>query len=253
MTEFTYQLYSSRNHGPLDKTLAMLATAGYAGVEGYGGIYEGLDAGALAALRAALDAVGLRMPTGHVSLALIETEPARAVALAQALGIGALFVPFLPPAERPRDAAGWQAFGRRLGRAGAPIRAAGLRFGWHNHDFEFQPLDDGSMPIAHLLDAAPELDWEADIAWIARGGADPFPWIERYAPRITAVHVKDIAPAGEKADEDGWADVGTGTLPWARLMAVLGQGRARHFVMEHDNPRDDAAFARASIAAARNY
>ena len=47
-----------------------------------------------------------------------------------------------------------------------------------------------------------------------RGGADPRRWIERYRGRIPLVHVKDIAPAGEKEDEDGWADVGTGTVPW---------------------------------------
>ena len=108
-------------------------------------------------------------------------------------------------------------------------------------------------PITHLLDAAPELDWQADIAWIARSGADPFAWIERYGPRIKAVHVKDLAPPGKNTDEDGWASVGAGTLPWPELMAALRAAGTRHFVMEHDKPRDDIAFARASIATAQNY
>ena len=47
-----------------------------------------------------------------------------------------------------------------------------------------------------------------------RGGADPLEWMRPYGNRITAVHVKDIAPAGESADEDGWADVGHGTVDW---------------------------------------
>ena len=55
-----------------------------------------------------------------------------------------------------------------------------------------------------------------------RGGADPLQWIAHLrSDRITAVHVKDIAPAGENADEDGWADVGHGTVDWKALMAAL--------------------------------
>ena len=60
------------------------------------------------------------------------------------------------------------------------------------------------------------------MAWIVRGGADPFEWIKRYADRIASVHIKDIAPAGECEDEDGWADVVTsdgarGMLPVSYL------------------------------------
>ena len=35
------------------------------------------------------------------------------------------------------------------------------------------------------------------------------------------MHVKDIAPAGEAADEDGWADLGAGTVDWAGLIGAL--------------------------------
>ena len=62
----------------------------------------------------------------------------------------------------------------------------------------------------------PSIGWEMDVAWVIRGGADPLKWIDEYGQRITAVHVKDIAPAGENANEDGWADVGHGTVDWAR-------------------------------------
>ena len=59
-----------------------------------------------------------------------------------------------------------------------------------------------------------------------RGGADPLDWIDRYGARIVAVHVKDIAPAGECADEDGWADVGHGTIDWPAIWKRLGAKRA---------------------------
>ena len=40
MPDISYQLYSSRNFGPLSKTLSMLSEAGYQYVEGYGGIFD---------------------------------------------------------------------------------------------------------------------------------------------------------------------------------------------------------------------
>ena len=73
-----------------------------------------------------------------------------------------------------------------------------------------------------------------------------------FGNRITAVHVKDIAPAGENADEDGWADVGHGTVDWKALMAALKERtKVKYFVMEHDNPKDAERFAERSLAAAQ--
>ena len=244
---FSYQLYSSRNHGPLPDTLGMLRDLGYDAVEGFGGLLDDPDG-----LKAALDASGLPMPTSHVGLDLLEGDPGRAVEICRALGIRTVFCPFVQPADRPEDAAGWRAFGERLDAAGRPIRDAGMTFGWHNHDFEFRPLPDGTRPIDAMFEGAPHLLWEADVAWIVRGGADPIAEIGRYADRIAAVHVKDIAPEGEAADEDGWADVGHGTVDWMRIMTALRERTpAEHFVMEHDKPSDDRRFAERSIAAAR--
>jgi sugar phosphate isomerase/epimerase len=100
-----------------------------------------------------------------------------------------------------------------------------------------------------ILDEAPGIGWEIDVAWVVRGGGNPTDWIERYGPRIIAVHVKDIALPGERADEDGWEDVGHGTINWRKLMAMLeAKTPARSFIVEHDNPSDAARFARRSIA-----
>ena len=136
--------------------------------------------------------------------------------------------------------------------AGRPFKAAGLGFGWHNHDFEFVALPDGVILMAEILAGGPSLEWEIDVARVIRGGADPIQWIRRYGPRITAAHVKDIAPAGENVDEDGWADVGHGTVAWPSIMSALRAVGCKHFVMEHDNPSDPARFAKRSITAVRN-
>ena len=82
---------------------------------------------------------------------------------------------------------------------------------------------------------------------------DPVAWINRLKDRLTAVHVKDIAPAGECADEDGWADVGHGTMDWGAINAALANTGAKYGVNEHDNPNDDKRFASRSIASATAF
>ena len=245
MTQYSYQLYSSRNFGPLSDTLEMLANLGYARVEGYGALYANLKN--LDGLKADLEKNNLHMKSGHFSLDMIATDPKTVLDIARTLKITDIYVPHLAEPDRPKDADGWRAFGRRLADAGKPIVDGGHRFGWHNHAFEFTALDDGSFPIEAILDGGPDLSFEFDVAWAVRGDQDPLPWIQRYADRITAAHVKDIGPKGENADEDGWADVGTGTMDWRGIMLALQNIGVDLFVAEHDNPSDDARFARRSI------
>lgn len=257
MTDLSLQLYSGRNY-PLDSVIQTASRLGYMYVEGYGGTdtatggLSGLYVNA-PALRAKLDAAGLSMPTAHMGLDLVES-PERALEVTRTLGINTVICPWLPPNLRPTDAAGWKALGERLGRAAVPFQRAGLTFGYHNHDFEFLPLPDGRFPMDVLIEAAPGISVEVDIAWVYRGNADPFPWLEKHGSRIVAIHVKDIAAKGENTAEDGWADVGHGTLPWRELMAtVKSKTAAKYFVAEHDNPSDFARFAERTIASVKKF
>ena len=102
-----------------------------------------------------------------------------------------------------------------------------------------------------IFEGGPDLQWEADIAWVIKGGGDPLYWIETFGPKISAVHLKDIAPEGQNADEDGWADLGEGAVDWKGLMAALKNTPVKYFVMEHDNPKDATRFATRSLAAAK--
>lgn len=239
-----YQLYCSRNFPPLDATLAMLAGAGYRAVETYGGLYDDLDG-----LRAGLDRHGLAAPSGHFGLDMVEGDPRRTLEIARALGMGKVIVPHVAVEARPKDVAGWRAFGARLLEAGARVRDAGLAFGWHNHDFELVDLG-GTTPLDLIAEAG--VDIELDLGWVVRGGGDPVAWIDRLGRRIMAVHVKDTAPEGETA-EDGWADVGHGTQDWGPVKAALDAHGIDHLVIEHDNPADHARFARRSLATVQDW
>lgn len=243
--DLSLQLYSMRNMPDLQAILPDVAKMGITQVEGFGGVYADPTG-----YRAAMDAAGLTMPSGHFGVSDLETDFANAVNTARSLGITDVFAPYLDASERPTDAAGYAAFAKRLGALVAPLANEGMTMGWHNHDFEFVALPDGSIPMQIILDTAPDLTWEADLAWVAVGGSDPLTWVKNYANRLRAVHVKDIAPTGEKQDEDGWANLGEGTMDWASLLDACKQANPDLiYVLEHDNPKDPMAYARASAAA----
>ena len=247
MTDFAYQLYSSRNFPPLGDTLAMLAELGYGAVEGFGGLYG--DEAGVAALEAGLKDSGLAMPTAHFSLDMVESGAWRDIA--KRLGVETVIVPYIAEPDRPTDTAGWEAFAARLAEAGKPVQDAGLGYGWHNHDFEFTA--DGPHPLDLILGASDGMLLEFDVAWAVVAGQDPADWIARYGPRIVAAHLKDLAPKGENRDEDGWADLGHGTIAWPEIFAQLQAAGTRHFIMEHDNPSDHHRFASRALAAARAF
>lgn len=236
MTTLAYQLYCSRNFPPLADLLSRVAATGFAAVEGYGALMS--DPAATRAIAAS----GMAMPSAHMDLGFIEADPAGAIALAQQLGTTMVFAPYLNEEDRPTDAAGWAAFGARLAKAGAPLQDAGIAFGWHNHDFEFADLGGDDLPLDLIAGASPDLKLELDVGWVLRAGHDPLAWIAKYSDRIIAAHIKDIAPAGTCTDEDGWADVGHGTVDWAPILSALKAAGCAHLVLEHDNPSDDARF-----------
>ena len=240
------QLYSARKFPPVEAQLAAIAKFGFDTVETFGPFYDNA-----LETRRLFDKHGLRARSGHFSLSMAEEHSDKALEIANILGIETVIVPHIMPDQRPTDAAAWAAFGARLARIGAWFAAKRLRFAWHNHDFEFIALPDGSMPIEHILGA--HVLWEADVAWIARAKVDPKLWIERYRDRMPLVHVKDIAPAGQNLDEDGWADVGKGVLPWAELWRLCVDSGAEIMVAEQDNPNDFDRFARVSAESMRGY
>lgn len=241
--KISYQLYSSRNFPPLEAQLPILKAMGYDAVEPWLPAYEASPAN----FRRAIDDAGLACIGFHMPLSGLTGETQRFIDIAHTIGAKLLIPPWIPPEERDPNPDGWKRLGEALATGAQSVRSAGLRVAWHNHDFEYQTLSDGSRPIDHLLDAAgPLVGFEIDCGWITRGGADPAEELVRYADRIWAIQTKDTAPPGTRED-DGWTATGDGTIDWQALWPLFRKTIADHIVVEHDNPSDWKRFAQRSF------
>jgi sugar phosphate isomerase/epimerase len=233
----SFQLYGARNFPPLEQVLEGLAAIGYEAIEPYGPNYQADPAG----LRRKADALGLAIPTAHMPLADLNADRAKLIDTARTLGLETVVMPYIAAEARPKDGAGWKELAHRLSDHAGHLAEAGLKLAWHNHDFEYARLPDGSRPIDHLL-AANGVHLEADLGWIFRAGADVAKELRRDSGRLVAIHVKDSAKAGTTTD-DGWTDVGAGVIDWKQLWPAIAASGANLLVMEHDNPSDWRSFA----------
>ncbi len=239
------QLYTLRSLEDIDRILDTVADSGYRYVETVGSHLDNA-----ASIRSKLDARGLKTSSSHVSLAALREKPDAIVEACRILGFTDLFMPAVPPEQRDMAADGWRSLGTELGEMAHRFQEHGIRLGYHNHHWELKPKDGGKTALELIFEAAEgsPLAWQVDVAWLARGNADPKEWINRYRSRITAAHVKDIASPGQNEDQDGWADVGSGVLDWRDLWGFCREAGARWMVVEHDKPSDPAQTARASFA-----
>ncbi len=248
MTQLSVQLYSLRNAGPLSHQLDLVLDAGLATVELTSSNFDNPGE-----TRRLLGERGIASPSGHVGIERLQGSFNDTVRAADELGLKLLVLWGLPEDKQPTDRDGWERAGRDLGKIAGRLAERGLRFAFHNHDWELAQLPDGSVALDVLFAAArgTPLEWQADLAWLARGGADPRFWFEKPGLTLRSVHVKDLAPAGEAADEDGWADLGTGRLEWKAWWPILQRRGVELFVLEHDEPSNAARFLARSASAAR--
>ncbi len=234
------QLYTVRREAQrdLDGTLARLARIGYREVEFWN--YYGRTPRQIAAL---LRQHALTSPSVHVGLETLEGDAAAATLdAAREIGHHYLVVASTPAAWR-RTLADWRRLAERFNRAGERCRASGLEFGYHNHDFEFTPLE-GAVPFDLLCDATdPSLvRLQVDLYWMLAGGRDPVPFLRRWRGRVPSVHVKDRTADGRMVD------VGAGAIDWRTVLGEARRAGVRHFFVEHDEPADAFASVGASYA-----
>lgn len=225
------QLYSLRKYGNLDRILDLIASVGLKQVEPVMSHYVGA-----AKTRVALDDRGLTAPSGHFSLEAVSTRADWVIDVSHTIGIQQVIVPAVPPEVRTNRAADWQRTANALADAAPRLADVGLTLAYHNHDWDFRPLEDGRTPMDLVL-AGPAVYWQADVAWIARAGVNVTAWLSKYEERLVSCHIKDIAPEGKNLDEDGWTDVGDGTMDWKQLWKRCRATPAYWMVIEHDNPK----------------
>ena len=102
---FSYQLYSARNHPPIETILKQLADLGYVEVEGFRGVYSEPEK-----LRAELNHQGLTMPSGHFSIDMLETEKKKVIQIASTLGIKKAGLPLSGRRAQTKDSQGLEGF-----------------------------------------------------------------------------------------------------------------------------------------------
>lgn len=231
------QLYTVRSEmeRSVERTLTRVAEIGFREVEFAG--YFGLKP---QEVRAALDAVGLTAPAAHVQVSTRGEEWEQTLEAAHVIGIETLVVPWIPEPERT-TLDGYRRVAERLNRAGESARAAGLAFGYHNHDFEFQQME-GRVPLDVLIESTdPNLvTFELDLFWTTNGGHDPIDYFERFPGRFALVHVKDRTANGTMVE------VGQGAIDFGAIFARHAQAGIRHYFVEHDEPDDPFASIEAS-------
>lgn len=245
-TPLSIQLYSLRTLPGLPEVLDAVQAAGYRHVELIG---SHLDAAG--DVRKQLDARGLSASSSHVGLAALRERFDAVMAACKTLGFTQLFMPSVPPDERQNVEPYWTALGRELGQMATRAKDRGIDLGYHNHNWELNRQPDGRSALECLFTGAADapLSWQADVAWLVRGGTEPVALMQRHQARLVSVHAKDLAPEGSKLDEDGWADVGHGVLDWRdRLAPAAVRCGARWLVAEHDKPSDPVRFARNSFS-----
>ncbi|HET9012628.1 MAG TPA: sugar phosphate isomerase/epimerase [Gemmatimonadaceae bacterium] len=233
------QLYTLRSllERDFDGTLASVAAIGYREVE-FAGYYNRTPA----QVRELLARTGLSAPSAHLPLPASDDAWARALADAKAVGHEWAVIPWLDQSLR-RTPDDWARFADRLNHLAPMAKSAGLRFGYHNHDFELASSGSGTFLDLLLTRTDPQLvSFEMDVYWVTKAGADPLALLAKYPGRFPLLHLKDATAAPERR----MVDVGSGTIGWpALLTAARGQG-LQHAFVEHDQPADPLASARAS-------
>ena len=117
-----------------------------------------------------------------------------------------------------------------LNTVGKKCKAAGLELLYHNHDFEFKKNGKGVVPMDYFLTHTdPQyVNFQMDLYWVTKAGADPVAYFEKYPGRFKLWHVKDMDKEGR------FAPVGTGTIDFARILAKKDVAGMKYYIVEQD-------------------
>jgi sugar phosphate isomerase/epimerase len=181
--------------------------------------------------------IGLTAPSAHVSRELIRDNPMPSIEAGATIGHEWLVLNWLAPEER-QTLDQYRAWADVCNRFAAQCHDAGMKFCYHNHDFEFHPID-GVVPYDLLLERTDHalVNFELDLYWARKSGRDVAQLLTAQGARIPMCHVKDMDAQG------AMADVGAGQIDFAGLFA---RKSFEHYFVERDDAPDPLASAEAS-------
>ncbi|MDF2158588.1 sugar phosphate isomerase/epimerase [Algoriphagus sp. CAU 1675] len=233
-------LYTVRDSMASDPkaTLQAVADAGYSYVEAANyadGKFYGMEP---AEFKAYLESLGLTAMSAHMGMVNMENAD-QLIADVKAAGITYFVIPVPPmgmftfdPATRSMGMNGTaDELVEIMNTLGEKCHNAGLKLLYHNHDFEFKPMADGTVIEDYLLEKCnPEyVNFQMDLFWVTKAEKDPLEYFEKYPGRFIAWHVKDMNTEGN------FAPVGTGTIDFKRILAEKEKSGMVFYLVEQDN------------------
>lgn len=228
------QLYTVRDLMAEDvvATLELVAGIGYREVEMAGYFDTPPET-----MKRQLEAAGLAAPSTHVGYGDFLADANRVIDHALAVGHRFVVVPAVPDNERG-TLDDYRRHAENFNRWSEACDGAGLRFGYHNHSYEFEKID-GEIPYDLLLSGTDpqRVEMELDLAWARAGHADPLAYFQAWPGRFPLIHIKDLDANGNESD------VGSGDVAFEAVFRQAKAAGLRHGFIERDHATD----VRASI------
>ena len=229
------QTYSVRDalREDFEGTLENVAKVGYKYIEGYGLNPDGLYYGSITPKRHAqvVRDLGMELKATHCSFVKAEVAGKMIEAAAES-GMEYLIIPSTPgPMRTTVDS--WKEVADNFNKLGELCNIAGLKFGYHNHAFEFEAID-GLLPQEILIESTdPNLVFfEADLFWVVKGGYDPLKLLVKYPGRIKLFHVKE---ATEDLEE---TTIGQGIIDFESLFEAGKKDVLEGYFVEDERTED---------------
>lgn len=213
-------LYTVRDECARDfpGTLREVAALGFEGVE----LFD-LHECAPSDVAGVLDETGLVACARHAGLDEIEARLPELAAEARELGWRRLVVSWVDPAHLDI------ALVRRIEAAAGAAASHGLELGFHNHDAEARPREDGTRFLDDLL-ASETLFLELDLGWAWYAGMDPVALLGAARGRCPLVHVKDF----RSREGREFAPVGDGAVGYERIAPAAVEAGVEWLLVEQD-------------------
>jgi len=220
------QLYSVRHECEKDfpATVAAVARMGYQGVEFAG--YYGHSA---KELRKLLDDNGLKCCGTHTQLdTLLGEEFEKTVEYNKTIGNKYLIVPWLAE-EKRKTVQDWIGLSGLFNELAEKVQPHGMLIGYHNHTFEYQPLE-GQLPWdVFAQHTKPEVILQFDTGNAGEGGAEALPFLKKYPGRSVTIHIKEFSKTNKKAI------LGEGDVPWQEVFHVCETiGGTEWYIIEEE-------------------